>query len=166
MFPHSHSGTEQGEHSNLRCLLSGTWEQAGCWQQDSKFQSTDDESKAGKQNKQLNHMEPPLLLYPHPNHSPSPQVTPMPSLKLCSPNRTESPWDTKNLFHNSLMRAGLVLVKAFTLKTHFWKWSCSLCCQSSSENLKLSENQKSKVTEAFAVALFPLQWLLFKAPLS
>lgn len=41
------------------------------------------------------------------------------------------PWVTKKLFHNSLMRAGLLLVKVFTLKTHFWKWSCFLCWQSS-----------------------------------
>lgn len=40
---------------------------------------------------------------------------------------------------------------------------CAASLQSA--NLKLSENQKSKVTEAFAVALFPLQWLLFKPPL-
>lgn len=94
------------------------------------------ESKAGKQKKQLNHMAAPLLLYPQPK----PTGNPSPSLRLCSPNRTESPsLGHKNLFHSSLMRAGLLLVKAFTLKTHFWKWSCSLCCQSSSENLKLSK---------------------------
>lgn len=142
MFPHR--GTEQGEHSKLSCLLTGTWQQAECWQQDSKLQSRwwkqGWETEAAAQSYGST---PPFV--PPAQAQPKPTGNPSPSLKLCSPNRTESPsLGHKNLFHSSLMRAGLLLVKAFTLKTHFWKWSCFLCCQSSSENLKLSKKQSHR----------------------
>lgn len=140
MFPHSHNVTEElVSPVPARCFLTGIWEQAGCWQQDSKFQITDDESKAGKQKSSSVIWNHPSFCTPQSQaHSksmrraalPTPQEIPSPSLHLCSPNRTESPWDTKkNLFHNWLMRAALLRV--FTLKTHFWNWSCFLCCQSS-----------------------------------
>lgn len=184
MSPHSHNVTEcpqrlQGELSNLRCLLTGIWEQAGWWQQDSKFQTTDDESKAGKQNKQLNHMEAPLLLYPQPNHTPSPwgeqplpphRSFPSPLWSYAHPTELRAPGHRNKLFHNSLMRAALALVKFFTLKTHFWKWELlSVLPVFSLQTLNYLRIKKAKSQRHLLLPYFPcsgcclnLLWILRK----
>lgn len=159
MFPPS--GTEQGEHSKLSCgdseesLGHGNKQSAGSKTQNFRAGG---ESKAGKHKKQLNHMAAPSFCTP----SPSPG-NPSPSLQLCSPNRTESPWDTKIYSTPGWWEQVCFWLKPLPSKPTSGN-GVAFCA--ASLHLKTLNYQKSKVTEVFAGALFPLQWLLFKVPLS
>lgn len=173
MFPHSHNVTEDllspvTARRALSCFLTAIWEQARCRQQD--FQISDYRwwKQGWETEKQLSHMEAPLLLYPHPKHTPSPWgEQPLP------PHR-KFPAPLSSYAHPTELRAPGTQKKIYST-TGWWEQLC-FCFKSlpskptsgngvaaslQSENLKLTENQKSKVTETFAVALFPLQWLLY-----